>query len=57
MAMDEHDIKFASDIHGILRLQQQELRLLVSENQELRARINQLEDRIARIEGRLEGDQ
>jgi uncharacterized small protein (DUF1192 family) len=57
MAMDEHDVKFASDMHGILRLQQAELTLLVSENKELRERINQLEDRIARIEGRLEGDQ
>jgi hypothetical protein len=57
MAMDEHDIKFASDMYGILRLQQAELTLLVSENKELRERINQLEDRIARVEGRLEGDQ
>jgi hypothetical protein len=57
MAMDEHDVKFASDMHSILRIQQAELTLLVSENTEFRERINQLEDRIARVEGRLEGGQ
>jgi cell division protein FtsB len=57
MAMDEHDVQLASDIHCIQRIQKQEIRQLVSENQELRERINQLEDRIARVEGRLEGDQ
>lgn len=53
MAMDEHDVKFASDLHGILRLQQAELRLLVSENHELRSRVNRLEEWVARIEGKL----
>jgi hypothetical protein len=52
--MDEHDVKFASDIHGILRLQQQELRLLVSENQELLARINLLEYWLAKVEAKQE---
>jgi hypothetical protein len=37
----------------LLKLQQHELKLLVDENQELRDRINRLEEWLARVEAKL----
>jgi glutaredoxin-related protein len=51
--MDEHQIGFASDVYSLLKLQQHELKLLVDENQELRDRINRLEEWLARVEAKL----
>lgn len=48
--MDEHDVKFASDMYAILRIQQHEQQRLVAENEELRARINRLEEWLAKVE-------
>jgi hypothetical protein len=52
--MDEHQIGFASDVYSLLKLQQHELKLLVDENQELRDRINRLEEWLARVDVKIE---
>ncbi|GGO89094.1 hypothetical protein GCM10011348_46040 [Marinobacterium nitratireducens] len=52
---NEHHAEFASSTLSMLRLQQQEQSRLVAENEELRARINRVEEWLAKVEAKVDG--